>query len=303
MRPLTYVQLFTGMALFGSATPLSKIIAGAFPVFSASLLRMGIAVVVLAPFVLAGHRSEFAAATRKDWIVITLIALAGMVGFTASLLFGMRLTTGVIGATVMSATPAVTAAAAVIFLGAAITWRKGAALALAVIGILTINLLRTPEGGSGGDAVLLGTALVVLAICFEAAYTLLSKGLSPAVSSLAATFAASAIAVPAFILLALIFDPRPFDYAGAGVKVWTSVAFWGAGTAGLAPVLWYNGVRRSPGVLAAGFMSVMPLTALVLSYILLGEQFRWAHVLGFGLVFTGLVLMIREHTPSGGECH
>lgn len=289
------------MALFGSATPLSKIIATALPVFSASLLRMVIAIAVLAPFIY-GLRHEFAAADRKDWMVIVLISLAGMVGFTAAMLFGMRLTTGVIGATVMSATPALTAAAAVIFLGAAITWRKGAALGLAVIGILALNLLREPEGG-GGELVWLGTALVVLAICFEAAYTLLSKQLSGAVSSLTATFAASFIAIPAFALLALLFDPKPFDYSGAGTHVWLAVAFWGAATGGLAPVLWYNGVRRSPGVLAAGFMSVMPISALVLSYVLLGESFRWVHVVGFGLVFTGLVLMIREHTVSGSECH
>jgi drug/metabolite transporter (DMT)-like permease len=46
-------------------------------------------------------------------------------------------------------------------------------------------------------------------------------------------------------------------------------------------------------------MSVMPLTALGLSYALLGEAFRWVHLAGFGLVFTGLVLMILEHAGWG----
>ncbi|HCJ44130.1 MAG TPA: hypothetical protein DHV58_08965 [Erythrobacter sp.] len=45
-------------------------------------------------------------------------------------------------------------------------------------------------------------------------------------------------------------------------------------------------------------MAVMPLSALVLSYVLLGESFRWSHLLGFGLVFAGLVLMIVEHAKS-----
>lgn len=287
------------MALFGSATPLSKIIGGAFPVFSASFLRMVIAALVLLPFVLV-RRDEFRAATRGDWLVIGLIALAGMVGFTAAMLFGMRLTTGVIGATVMSAAPALTAVAAVVFLGAAMNWRKGGALALAVAGVLAVNVFRKQEG-NGDGAILLGTALVVLAVCFEAAYTLLSKRLSAAVSSLTATFAASVVAVPAFVLLAVVFEARPFDYAGATGGEWAAVVFWGAATGGLAPVLWYNGVRRAPGALAAAFMSVMPVSALVLSYLLLGESFRWGHLIGFGLVFCGLLLMIREHAGAARD--
>jgi drug/metabolite transporter (DMT)-like permease len=47
--------------------------------------------------------------------------------------------------------------------------------------------------------------------------------------------------------------------------------------------------------MTAAAMSVMPLTALVLSYVLLGETFRWAHLAGFGLVFAGVILMIIEH--------
>lgn len=299
LRPLILVQLFTGMALFGSATPLSKIIAEAFPVFSASFLRMAIASLVLAPFMVM-RRKELLSATHKDWIVISAIAVAGMVGFTAALLFGMRLTTGVIGATIMSATPALTAFAAVIFLGAAMNARKAGALALAVAGILAINLLRK-SGEDTGDAVVLGALLVILAICFEAAFTLLSKQLSDGVSSLAATFAATTIAAPLFAGLAFAFDSQPFDFGGADSGAWIAVLFWGAATGGLAPVIWYNGVRRAPGALVAGFMSVMPISALLLSYILLNESFRWAHLIGFGLVFAGLLLMILEHAEEAGR--
>jgi len=256
---------------------------------------MVIALAVLAPFVYA-RRKELLQATRKDWLVIGLIALVGMVGFTASMLFGMRLTTGVIGSTIMSATPAVTAIAAVIFLGAAMNIKKAGAIGLAVAGVLSINLLRSK--GGDGDAVYIGSALVVLAVCFEAAFTLLSKHLSDSLSSISATFAASAIATPLFVILALLFDPQPFQYDNGNLSVWSAVLFWGAASGGLAPVLWYNGVRRSPGALAAAFMAVMPISALSLSYVLLGEHFYWSHVLGFGLVFAGLILMIFEHAKE-----
>jgi drug/metabolite transporter (DMT)-like permease len=50
--------------------------------------------------------------------------------------------------------------------------------------------------------------------------------------------------------------------------------------------------------MTAASMGVMPITALMLSYVLLGEAFRWAHLVGFGLVFAGLVLMIIEHAQD-----
>jgi len=296
--PLTVGQLIAGMGLFGSATPLSKIIGEHYPVFTASCMRMVIASAVLAPFVLA-LTSRYRDAQRSDWGVIAAIAAFGMVGFTATMLFGMRLTTGVIGSTIMSASPAITAAAAVVCFGAAMNWRKGGALALAVVGVVVINVFR--GSGSGGDAVLLGGLLVLVAVCFEAAFTLLSRKLSDGITSLEATLAASLLAAPLFVALAFAFDPEPFNFARGTDRSLYALLFWGAGTGGLAPVLWYNGVRKAPGALTAGAMSVMPLTALGLSYVLLGEAFRLIHLAGFGLVFAGLVLMILEHARGGED--
>jgi drug/metabolite transporter (DMT)-like permease len=131
LTPATVGQLIAGMALFGAATPLSKIIGATFPVFTASFARMAIASAVLLPVVWF-LTNRFKKARKSDYLVMAGIAAAGMVGFTATMLFGMRFTTGVIGSTLMSAAPAVTATAAVVFLGARMNWRKAGALSLAV---------------------------------------------------------------------------------------------------------------------------------------------------------------------------
>ncbi|GGD19182.1 membrane protein [Aquisalinus flavus] len=297
--PLLYLQLFAGMALFGSATPLSKIVGEGFPVFTASLMRMGLAALVLAPFVIP-RLGELKKASASDWRAMAFIALFGMVGFTATMLFGMRLASGVVGATVMSMTPAVTALAAFLFLKESYNATKSTALALAVAGAITINIFN---GGSGesGMAMVWGSLLVFAAVCFEAGYTLLAKTVSDALSALSISFAASVMAIPVFLLLALLFDPDGLTVSGANTGHWAALAFWGAITAGLAPVIWYTGVRQAPGALAAGFMAVMPVSALVGSYLLLDESFRGAHLAGFGLVFAGVLLMVREHMQGMKE--
>ncbi|MGB7371703.1 DMT family transporter [Erythrobacter sp.] len=292
----TLAQLLAGMALFGTSTPLSKIVGESFSVFTGSFFRMAIATLVLLPFVL-WKTDRFAKIERSDFTVVAAIAAVGMVGFTAAMLFGMRMTTGVIGSTVMSSTPAITALGAVIFFGAAMNRRKAGAIALAVAGIALINIFRGGDGG--GDARLLGAALILLAVLFEAAYTLLSRKLSDGISSIEASFAASLLAGLLFAVLSFAFDPRPFGIGEADTRSLAALLFWGAATGGLAPVLWYTGARKAPGALTARAMAVMPLSALSLSYVLLGEVFEWIHLAGFGLVFAGLILMIFEHASSG----
>jgi drug/metabolite transporter (DMT)-like permease len=70
---------------------------------------------------------------------------------------------------------------------------------------------------------------------------------------------------------------------------------------GLGSVLWYKGATRVEGTVAASFMGVMPISALVLSYLLLHEKFEWMHLAGFGLVFCGVLLMISVHRQMNKE--
>lgn len=289
-KSLTLARLFSGMAMFGSATPVSKIVTQAAPVFVASLFRVGLGALFLAPAAYF-KREHVSKIGGGDWLRIGLIAVFGMVGFSAFMLYGMRLASGVTGAIVMSTTPAVTAAASMVFLGDKASWRKLTAIALAVLGVLILQLgasLNETEGA------LLGGALVFAAVCCESTYTLLGKTLTKSIDPVLVTFLASALSIPLFIPLAIWqwpnFTPQDFD---AGV--WSALIWYGVGTLALGSWLWYAGVQKAEGSTAAAFMGVMPVSALILSYILLGEAFRWMHLAGFAVVFSGVLLMSWEH--------
>ena len=293
---LTLARLFSGMAMFGSATPVSKIVTQAAPVFIASLFRVGLGALVLAPAAWF-KRAHIAKISMGDWVRISLIAVFGMVGFSAFMLYGMRMASGVTGAIVMSTTPAVTAAASMLFLGDQASWRKLSAIALAVLGVLILQLGASLNDTEGA---LLGGALVFAAVCCESTYTLLGKTLTKSIDPVLVTFLASALSIPLFIPLAIWqwpnFTPQDFD---AGV--WSALIWYGVGTLALGSWLWYAGVQKAEGSTAAAFMGVMPVSALVLSYILLGEAFRWIHLAGFAVVFAGVLLMSWEHAAMSGN--
>lgn len=306
-RWATYGLLAAGMALFGSATPVSKIVGAAFPAMLGSTLRMLTAAVVLLPvLVVQRHRGDdgrgiaglLATLDRRDWLLVLGIAAVGTFGFTLLLLYGLRVVPGAVGAIVMATTPAVTAIGSVLFLHDRLDRWKAAGIGLAVAGVVAVNL-GGGAGGAGGN-LWLGSLLVFGAVCCEAAYTLLGKRLSADLSPVAIASLAAVLAGVLFAPLALA-ELRGFDWSQPTWGDWLAVAWWGAGTMGLGSLLWFRGVMRVAGTTASGFMAVMPVSALLLSYVLLGESFSWIHVVGMAGVLAGIAAVTRGDASNGSS--
>lgn len=291
------IFLLAGMALFGSATPVSKLVGEGLPVFTASLLRVLLGALSLYPFVAADLSDRIRSLSPRDWLYLSVIALFGMVGFTVFLIYGMKFISGVAGSVVMSFTPALTALAAFLFMGSAMDWRRGLAIALGVAGVVVINLFRGAFGDDGSEHFYLGVALVLAAIACEACYTLIGKKATEHLPPLFASFMACIMSIPLFLLLALT-DWQQAAFDEVRLTTWGALLWWGIGTLGAGSALWYSGIARAEGTTAAGFMAVMPLSALLLSYLLLHETFQVIHLLGIGLVLASVGLMSWVHAES-----
>jgi drug/metabolite transporter (DMT)-like permease len=286
----TYLMLFFGMALFGSATPLSKLVTQAFPTFIAGGLRVLLAFLVLLPFIKISNLKNYHG--RDRWLLCG-ISLFGVVGFTAFMLYGMKLVTGVSGSAVMSATPAVTASLSVIFFKDKVTCKKIFSLLLAILGVLFLQLKGGDPQSSGGHS-WWGLLLIFAAVCCEASYTLMGKALTKTYPPEEISGLSALIAVICFIPFSIWQYPE-LHIEKITMSSWLYLAAYGLITMGLGSVLWYKGISKVEGSIAASFMGVMPVSALVLSYVLLQEKFEWLHLIGFGLVFGGVLLMISVH--------
>lgn len=284
------------MAIFGSGTPISKVVTGGFPVFVASFARMLLAAAVLVPMMLLARRRypgwerAVPSIPGADWVRLAGIAVAGMFLFSVFMLYGMQEISGAVGGIVMATTPAATAIGAILFLGDRLDRWKAVAIAAAVAGVLAVNL-GGAGGGEGGD-VLLGSALVFGAVCGEAAYTLLGKRVSAdlepiTIAALAALGATVLFALPAALQVGEV------EWSAIDTSEWAALAWWGIGTMALGSALWYAGVAKAPGLTASAMMGVMPVSALVLSYVLLGESFEWIHLVGMIAVLFGIAAVVQ----------
>lgn len=228
--------------------------------------------------------------SARDWALLGGIALVGMLAFSTLMIFGMQQASGVTGSIVMATTPAVTAIASVLVLRDRPTrWTIGAVV-LAVAGVVVVNLAGVGSDDGGGANVLLGSALVFGAVCGEAAYTLLGKRLTADMRPIDIAAIAASLAIPLFIPFS-IGDAIGFDWSAVGIGGWIALAWWGAGTLALGTILWYLGVMDVTASVASGFMGAMPLSALVLFYVLLGEAFEPIHLIGAAAVFAAIGLV------------
>jgi drug/metabolite transporter (DMT)-like permease len=172
------------------------------------------------------------------------------------------------------------------------------AIALAVGGVLAVNL--GSPGGDGDGRLLLGTLLVFGAVCGEAAYTLLGKRLTAELTPVS-------VAAIAAVLASLLFVPpaaaqlSQLELSEIEAGDWIALAWWGLGTMALGSVLWYLGVSRVSGTTASAFMGVMPVSALLLSYVLLGEVFELIHLVGIVAVLGGIAAVTRSDREASAS--
>ena len=173
--------------------------------------------------------------------------------------------------------------------------RKILALALAVVGVVIINLSHgMDDGGISTATLILGSSMIFGAVLGEVCFTLVGKKVTDNLNPILITGITCAISSLLFLPFAL-YQMTDIDLNTLDASSIAAVLWWGAGTLALGTVLWYSGIKLSKPGQAAIFMAVMPISALVLSYVLLGEKFHWIHAVGFGIVLGSIFLATHKN--------
>jgi drug/metabolite transporter (DMT)-like permease len=87
------------------------------------------------------------------------------------------------------------------------------------------------------------------------------------------------------------YDLASLDPASVRPTTLAAIGYYGVVVTVLAFVLWFRGVSEVPARTAGAFTGVLPVSAVVLSYLLLGERFRLSHLIGIACVLSGILLV------------
>jgi drug/metabolite transporter (DMT)-like permease len=274
------------MAVVGSYVGLSKLLVAVFPVLLLAWLRFGIAAVAMAPWV--KRQAGEAPLSARDRKLLFWESFLGNFLFSICMLYGVALTSALAAGVTMAAIPAAVALLSRVFLHEHIKPRVLIAIACAALGIALLALARNSTAATTAASPV-GYVLLLAAVFCEAAYVVIGKQLTGAVSprriSALINLWGLALVTPLGLWQAL-----SFDFAAVPGRMWLLLLFYAIAASTVSVWLWMQGLRHMPSSRAGVFTVLLPVSAAAVGIWVLGESFGAAHVAAFVLALMGLLL-------------
>jgi drug/metabolite transporter (DMT)-like permease len=285
-----YISLSLAMLIVGSSVVFGKMIIMKFPVFLASGLRFAIASVIIWPIILIIEK-RVPKISKKDWLIFFLMAFVGQFIFTVLMLIGLKYTLAMDAGIITSTTPAFMAVVSFLMLREKLNAGQITGVILATLGVLVVNgVLLFPQQSDISGHNLPGNLLICGAVAGEALFLLLAKKLTSPVSDLCTTGILSALGLLMFFPFAL-YEGISFGMEKVALYDWLYILYFGAIYTVAAYIFWFRGVAKVSGGTASVFTAVMPLSATVLSAVILHENFTSTHALGIVLIVASIMII------------
>jgi drug/metabolite transporter (DMT)-like permease len=233
--------------------------------------------------------------TPKQGVGIVLLGATGVYIYNLCFLYGIQTVPGSRAALIVALNPVFVALGAWLLLGHRLAPLKALGTALALLGAATVishgDFVALVRGNLGR-----GEMLLVACTFSWVAYTLIGTrmlaGMSPLVAT---TYAAIAGTV---MLTVTAAGTEGLALPPATLAAWGSLAFLGVLTTAVAFVWYYEGVKVIGPARAGVFINLVPVMAVVLGVLLLGESLDVATVVGGAITVAGVFLLNR---PTAAE--
>jgi drug/metabolite transporter (DMT)-like permease len=293
-RLAALLSLTAAMVLTGANVALGKAIVAEVPVYIFMLFRFLVSSAALLPLARREAGPQLRHMQRAQLQDLALMAVVGMMGFTALMLEGLRRTSAADAGIITATLPAVVALLGIFVMRERLTRPQVGAVALAVLGLVTI----AATGAEQGAATLIGNLLVMGAVCCEAAFVILGKRLAPPYRPLRLALGANLVGLVFAVPLALL--AAPFDIGAVPLSMWLMGTWYALSASVFCLWLWYRGLPDVETWLAGLTTAAIPVTALAASTLVLAETIAGAKLLGGVLVLAAIVLGALS-TPVDGR--
>ena len=295
-KTLAFGCLALSMALVGCYVALSKPLVAALPVFLLAWLRFGIGALAMAHWLKKPPNEPPLTGQTKRLVFFE--SLLGNFLFSICMLYGVSMTSAVSAGVIMASIPAVVALMSWVFLREAVSPRIWLAVACATIGIALVSLLQQEQTiytGRGKSAFfasnleLYGNLLLFGAVLCEAAYAVIGKKLT---GTLGPKRIASLINLWGFALVTPFgfYLALDFNFSTVTQGTWVLLVFYALAASVWTVWLWMTGLKTVPASQAGAFTVMLPITAALTGWLVLGERVSLLQLLGFGFALLGVIL-------------
>jgi drug/metabolite transporter (DMT)-like permease len=222
--------------------------------------------------------------TRRDWLIIAVLALVGQFVYQLCFLGGIARTSVANSALIQGCSPVV-----ITLLAAAISQEPvgrrhwlGAALSLAGVYLLV------GAGASLSTSSVVGDGLIVAGVFCWASYVVASRPLLLRYSPMAVSGYSMAIGTLLYFPLGVPELVR-LDWGRVSLAAWAGLVYSAVFSLFLAYVVWYTSIKRVGNVRTAMYSNLIPIIAL-LTAVALGDRLSSRQVAGAAVTLAGVAL-------------
>jgi drug/metabolite transporter (DMT)-like permease len=284
----SYILLFLPPLFWSSNFIIGKLLVDKVPPWTLNTGRFTVSALILLPAFL--YRQEWP--PRQVWLPLVLMSLTGVTAFNAVLYTGLHYTSAINATLVNATTPLTTAYIARLVLGEQLTMRRVQGILLSFTGIGWI----VSRGSI--DTLLslnfnLGDVIVFFATSLWGFYTVMAKPmmrhLSPLVLTSITTILGALFLLPAS---ALELHAYPTDLWRSEIIL--AFLYLGIFPSFLSFLMWNRSIRTfGPGRASLAY-NLLPLFAVILAEIFLGETLRGYQIVGGFVIIAGVLIGTRE---------
>ncbi|MFK7892643.1 MAG: DMT family transporter [Granulosicoccus sp.] len=285
----SYFLLILAPLLWGGNAVAGRMATEDWQPFTLTSLRWFLAALILIPFSLQHLKRDWPV-IRQHTLVLFCLGAFGMAAFNLAMYLALNYTTAINVSIEQAAMPAMIMLANFFLLAQRVRWMQIGGLFLTLIGVL-VTATAGDVGTFFSEGLNRGDAIMMLGCVFYAAYTF---GLRwrPDIHWFSFIWM---ISISAFIMTipfaAYELSLQPFTMPP--LSGWMVLAYVVVFPTIVSQLAWAKGVELLGSNRAGLFVNLVPIFGSILAVVILGEAFRWYHLLGLTLVLLGIGLSER----------
>lgn len=293
--PLTYVKLLLVAVFWGGTFIAGRVISRGIDPFSAAFFRFAIASIFL--LYLSRRSDGTLPVPRKHQLVpLILLGLTGVVLYNFFFFKGLKLIEAGRASVIVAQNPIFIALLSAYFFKERLTATRIFAVCISVCGAIIVitkgNVLALFHSGFG-----LGELYIVGCVASWVTYSLLGKtvmkSLSPVLSVTYSVLIGTVLLFPPAVAEGVLRNCLSYS-----LPQWLSLFYMGFFGTVIGFIWFYEGIEKIGPMRAGLFINFVPISGILLGFLILGEPLTPSLLIGVMCVSSGLYLMNKKPAPQ-----
>lgn len=285
-----YLTLAGVTMIWGGTFVAGRFLAGDLsPVFTASLRFLFASAALMGFLWLA--KIPLARPSGRQWLQLTLLGFFGIFFYNLCFFYGLRHINASRASLIVALNPAVIGLASWLLFRERLGRVKIAGIAICIVGAGLVIVSRNPQLLAATKDAWLGDLMILGCVLGWGIYSLFSRSLNQTLGPVQTV--TWSVLLGTLMLWSVAAWRGDLDWTAMinlGPAQWLGLIYLGVFGSALAYIGYYDGLRKIGATRSGVFIALNPLTAVIFSALLLGEQLTLPMCLGGALILVGIYL-------------